>query len=119
MLFLSEILRDLLFTFSYLDDTFISSSSQPKHLRRIGKVLQRLENGLRINIQKTNFSQETIECLGYKIEKTGFSIPPEKMEAVRILSRPQTISQLRQQLEMLNASRSFTHQMADTLAPLV
>ena len=56
--------------------------------------------------------------LGYKLNKHGYTAPDDKIAAISTYPRPQTCSDLRRFLGMLNYYRSTIHHAAHQQAPL-
>ena len=70
--FIDEVLRGLDFTYAYIDDILVASSSAEEHLRHLRLVLERLEeHGLLINVAKSVFGVPELEILGYHRDHTG------------------------------------------------
>ncbi|UYV75001.1 hypothetical protein LAZ67_12002062 [Cordylochernes scorpioides] len=59
--FMHEVLRDLNFAFSYLDDILIASTDEKQHKEHLNLVFKRLnEYGLKINVSKSVFATTEI-----------------------------------------------------------
>lgn len=117
--FMNNLFHDLDFVFVYLDDILIFSTSEDEHTEHLKTVLSRLDrNGLRIHLTKCQFFQNEIIFLGHKITKDGLSPTEQKITTVENLQYPQTISELRGQLGLLNFYRPFMKNAAANLAPL-
>ena len=74
---MDHILRDLPYTFVYLDDILIASRNQEKHAEHLRQTFQVLaDNNLVINRDKCVFSKTTLDFLGHTVSKNGIT-PPE------------------------------------------
>ena len=112
--FMNSILFDLPFVFCYIDDVLIFSDSPEEH-----RVLARFQKyGLSINMQKSKFFVTEVNFLGYKISQHGMIPLPERIEFIRSMEKPKTITELRRTLGILNYYRRFTRVAAKYLAPL-
>lgn len=65
-----------------MDDILIFTETKEKHYEVLEKTLGLLkENGVSINFEKSNFSQEEIKFLGHKINKDGIKPVISKLES--------------------------------------
>ena len=63
----------------YLDDVLVFSSTFEEHLRRLDKVLGRIEeNGLKLKGSKCKLFQTTVSHLGHVVSGNGISVDPDK-----------------------------------------
>lgn len=116
--FMDEVLRDLDFCYTYIDDILIRSSSLEEHLRHLNILFERLKlYGVVINPAKCVFGQTSVKFLGYTISESGTQPPPDKVETIRNYPRPQTVK-LRRFLGMTNFYRRFIPRAAAVQAPL-
>lgn len=117
--FLDEVLRDLDFCYSYVDNILVASSSAKEHLEHLRIVFSRLSKyGLIINPSKCNFGQTNLNFLGYNISADGIKPQAEKVEAILKIPLPQTAKQVRQMIGALNFYRQHIPGMANIQAPL-
>lgn len=117
--FLDEVLRDLDFCYSYIDDILVYSRSHAEHLEHLEQVFQRLtEYGLLINVRKCVFGQREITFLGFTISDQGTRPLDTKIEAIRDFPPPKTVNGLRRFLGILNFYRRFIPHAAEEQAPL-
>lgn len=109
-----EVLRGLDFTFPYMDDICIASSSQEEHRHHIKQIFDRLTmHNLSINIAKCTFGQENLEFLGHYITKDGIVPLPKRVDALNEIQRPETIQQLKSFLATINFYRKFMPHAAE------
>lgn len=117
--FMNQVVRDLDFTFVYIDDILIASETEAEHRRHLETLFQRLSDyGLNINTSKCRFVQTDLKFLGHLINENGFKPLPEKVSAIREFPKPETKKQLRRFLGMSNFYRCFQRGIAATLKPL-
>ena len=105
--FINQTLQEYLddFVSAYVDDIIIySHDSLADHRRKVGKVLQKLqEAGLQCDIGKSEFEQKTVKYLGFIIRAgEGIHVDPQKVEAIRAWEAPKTIREVRSFLGFAN-----------------
>ena len=112
-----ELCRD--FTFIYLDDILIYSSSRSEHMAHVTKVLDTLSNnGLYINFEKCAFAKSHVKFLGHDIGVDGINVIKTKIEAVKNLPLPRTRRELKRFLGMVNYYHRHVPRIAEVMAPL-
>ncbi|XP_014774108.1 uncharacterized protein LOC106871877 [Octopus bimaculoides] len=67
---------------------------------------------------KSLFSTSEVKFLVHIIFKEGIRVDPEKVKAIKELTRPQNVSELRRLLSMANHVGKFTENLAETTKPL-
>jgi hypothetical protein len=117
---MDEILGDLEYTRTYIDDILITSTgSFDEHMEQLNEVLTRLERaGFRANVRKCYFAEAELEYLGYWLTRNGIQPQPKKVEAILRLQPPKTKRQLRHFLGMVNFYRDMWRRRSHLLAPL-
>ena len=115
-----DLLGDLEYTRSYIDDILITSSgSFEDHLEKLKEVLTHLEKaGFRANVRKCFFGESQLEYLGYHLTRKGIQPQPKKVEAILRLSPPKNKRQLRHFLGLVNYYRDMWKRHSHVLAPL-
>ena len=114
-----QILGDLTFVQIYLDDIFIGSESEEKHLDHISIVIYRLKNAkLRINFKKCNFFKTSIKILGHIISENNVMMDPEKIEVVKNWKTPSKVVHIQQFIGLCGYYRKFIENFAKIAAPL-
>eukprot|EP00804_Cyclotella_cryptica_P008621 CCRYP_007582-RA/>CCRYP_007582-RA protein AED:0.30 eAED:0.30 QI:88/-1/0/1/-1/0/1/0/133 len=106
--------------FAYLDDLLcITKANLEDHLDKLKMVLTRLrEAGLQINAQKSSFCAIETEYLGYTLTGTGIKPQQKKVQAILVISPPQTVKDLRKFLGMVQYYRDLWARCSKVLAPL-
>ncbi|GFO04106.1 Pol polyprotein [Plakobranchus ocellatus] len=93
---MEEILSGIKGVQVFIDDIRLTGSSDEEHLHRLDEVLQRLEeNGVKLNKEKCQFMQEEIDYLGHKIDAEGLHPQEHKIKAMKEVSRPENVKELR------------------------
>ncbi|KAF2347402.1 Reverse transcriptase domain, partial [Trinorchestia longiramus] len=116
---MSNILPDLAFTYTYLDDVLIASNTPEQHREHLTILFKRLStHGLLINPAKCEFGKSSLKYLGHEFSQTGLKPLPCKVDAIRAFPKPETQKQLRRFLGSVNFYHRFIKNCAQTLAPL-
>ena len=70
--FIDEVLRGLHFTYAYIDDVLVSSTSPEEHEHHLRLVLQRFQqHGVVVNPAKCQFEVAELDFLGYRVDICG------------------------------------------------
>ena len=117
---IQELLGDLDFVQAYLDDILITNNgTYDDHIEKVNIVLKRLEEaGFRANLRKCFFARDSLEYLGYILNRNGLTPQPKKVEAILRLSPPKNKRQLRHFLGMVNFYRDMWRRRSHVLSPL-
>ncbi|KAL0160061.1 hypothetical protein M9458_043786, partial [Cirrhinus mrigala] len=76
---MDQILQGLDHVTCFLDDILVTASTKEEHIRKLDKVLTRLERyGLKVKLSKCQFMQSSVEYLGHRIDKEGLHPTDEK-----------------------------------------
>ena len=101
-----------------IDDVLISGKDREEHDGRLKTVLQRMKAaGVTLN-EKCVFAVDKVKFLGHIISKDGIQIDPEKVKAITKLPRPQSVTEVRRFLGMVNHIGKFAPNLAETTKPL-
>ena len=101
------------------DDIFIWGKTQEEHDQRLDKVLTKLaENGLRLNVDKCEFSKDKITFSGYTLTTEGISLDSTKVEAVNHFKQPTSATEVRSFLGLVNYCSKFIKNYSTISAPL-
>ncbi|XP_064459047.1 uncharacterized protein K02A2.6-like [Ornithodoros turicata] len=105
---IEQVLQGVPMTHATQDDIVVSGTTEEDHLENLSKVLMRLESfGLKANLQKCSFFQDSIVYCGYKISSEGLHKTQDKIRAVLEAPAPQNVSQLRSFLGLINHSENL------------
>jgi hypothetical protein len=80
---------------NYLDDIIVTGSNTLEHFKNLEQLFSRLqENGLRCNLKKCDFFKDKIECLGNVLSENGVLPSESKVEALKSMPRPKSLTEL-------------------------
>ncbi|XP_044744348.1 uncharacterized protein K02A2.6-like [Coccinella septempunctata] len=103
----------------FLDDVLITGKDDNEHLERLRVVLTILKNsGLKVSRPKCKFFQDSIEYLGYIIDKEGLHTSESKTVAIKNAEAPTNVSELKSFLGMVNYYGRFIPNLSTILHPL-
>ncbi|KAJ8279320.1 hypothetical protein COCON_G00063860 [Conger conger] len=117
----NDVLRDLLgrHVFVYLDDILIYSTNAKEHEMHVRQVLQRLlENKLFVKAEKCVFHTDTVEFLGFILEKGQIRADPKKVQAVTNWPTSVSRKHLQRFLGFANFYRRFIWSYSQVVSPL-
>ena len=102
--FIDSIMREFAeFSFVYLDDVIVFSSSMEEHKTHLGRIFDKLVLfGLRLNLKKCEFAKEKLTFLGHEVDKDGVRPDQAKVEAIRNMPVPKTVGQVKRYLGMVS-----------------
>ncbi|XP_026317739.1 uncharacterized protein K02A2.6-like [Hyposmocoma kahamanoa] len=93
--------EDLKGTFAYLDDITICGKTQLEHDKNLKKFLAAAQKyGLTLNKEKSKFSQNSINILGYNIEDNIIKPDADRLRPLLNLPPPSDLSSLRRVIGM-------------------
>lgn len=105
--------------FVYLDDIIIVSSTFDEHIGLLNEVFLRLqEANLTISLEKCNFFRETLNYLGFVLDKYGLRTNPEKVAAMVNFPQPKTTTEIKRFVGMCSWYRRFIPHFSALLAPI-
>ena len=107
------------YVFAYLDDFLIFSETLEDHFVHLENLLTRFDQfGLFINRNKCVFARTKVKFLGLELSSSGLDPVESKVYDICKMERPQTLSQLRRFLGMINYYRSHLKNLAEIIYPL-
>ena len=118
---MNEILGDWLdeFVVVYIDDIMIYSGTFEEHMEHIERVLNKLkECNLMIKLKKCRWCEQNIEFLGHVVGKDGLKPDPSKIEKVKGIKEPTTVTQVRSFLGLCSYYRRFIKGFSKIAKPL-
>ena len=105
---MDSILGDLPYVFVYIDDILVASDDMDQHMEHLREVFQILaDNGMIVNRAKCVLGKSSLDFLGYRVDSTGISPLPERVEAIRATPSPTTIKELQRFNGMINYYRRW------------
>jgi len=73
----------------------ITGETEEEHIQILDKVLARLvKSGVRVNLAKCSFAQESVTYLGYRVDAEGIHPTSEKLEAIAEAEKPRDVKQV-------------------------
>lgn len=116
---IDQILQGIPMCHATQDDILVTGESEDSHLKNLELVLRRLqEYGLRANLQKCSFFEDSVTYCGYKLDGTGLHKTEDKIKAVIRAPTPKSTSELRSFLGLVNYYGKFIPDSANLLRPL-
>lgn len=117
---LEEVLRGLEGVIVFADDILVFGPNESTHERRLKAVLKRLEEtDLTLNVEKCEFTKQTISFLGHVISEEGVRPDPLKMNAISLCSAPKNASELLSFLGLMSYVGSrFVKNLSELTEPL-
>ena len=119
-----ELIADLIhglesFVFAYLDDFIVFSTTFDEHLCHLEQLFKRInEFGLFVNTKKCSFAKHSVTFLGHTFSVEGMQPLQDKVQAIRNMSPPTTIKEVRRFLGCVNYYRPFLPHLAEVASPL-
>ena len=102
-----------------MDDIIVYGANQAEHDERLEAVLTRLQQAkVTLNGEKCEFSKDTVKFLGQLVGKDGICPDHSKVSAVRHMTEPTDIHELRPFLGMVNQSGKYIPRLAELTHPL-
>jgi hypothetical protein len=103
----------------YLDDIIIYSKSFEEHIEHIEKVLMKLrEINAIIKLKKYEFGKRNIEFLGHIVGKDGLQPEVKKVEKIKNMKRPESVTEVRSFLGLCSYYRKFMKDFSKIAKPL-
>lgn len=116
---IQAVLQDLPGVLNISDDILVFANNKADHDIRLKAVLERLrEVNLTLNKDKCVFAADRVTYFGHVFSSNGISADPRKIEAIRAVPEPRTVSEVRSFLGMVNYCARFIPGLASISAPL-
>ena len=104
----------------YLDDTLICSRNALDHRRHVSWVLHQLRaHDLFAKLEKCEFSQPSVEFLGFIVSGAHVQMDPKKIDTVQDWPLPKCLKDVQAFLGLLNFYRRFVHLFSHRARPLI
>ncbi|XP_053690985.1 uncharacterized protein K02A2.6-like [Sabethes cyaneus] len=96
-------LAGLKHTCGYIDDIVVGGENEEEHWHNLKALFQRLkEFGFTIRLEKCSFQRQQIKYLGHLLDHHGIRPDPAKIEAIKLMPAPTTVSEVRSFLGAIN-----------------
>ena len=116
---IDQILSDIPCVVAYVDDIIIGSPDETTHKEDLRKLLEVLNNhNLQVNLKKCQFFQEEVQFLGHLVSSNGIRPLPSRLETIRAFPKPETVTELRSLLGIINYCHCFIPNISSILSPL-
>lgn len=103
----------------YLDDIIIYSTSLQEHVERLKSIFDRLrKSNFKIQLDKSEFLQKSVQYLGHVITPTGVKPNPDKIIAIKKFPIPKTQKDIKSFLGLLGYYRRFIRDFAKITKPM-
>jgi transposase InsO family protein len=103
----------------YIDDIMVFSSSFEEHLEHLREVFERLKAAnFTIKLSKCYFGKSEAQYLGHIVSRDGVKPDPSKIAAVENFSVPQTLTDVRSFLGIVNYYHRFVPDLGTLAEPL-
>ena len=92
---MTRVLKDVNFTFAYLDDIIIFNRTAEEHLNHIKQVFEKLRSThLSMKLSKCHFFTKEIQYLGHILSTKGIRPLPSKSQAIKNMHSLKTPKQV-------------------------
>ena len=111
---MGKILQGLPGVLCHMDDVLVFGRDTQEHDMQLEKILQQIQAaGATLNQAKCQFRKFSLNFLGHLIEQTGIRPDPDKTSAIAEMPTPQSLSDLRCFMGMINQFGKFSSKLAD------
>ena len=102
-----------------VDDILLYDEDYFDHLCHIHDTLSRCRrHGITLNADKFNLAQSSVSFCGYKLSGDGIEADPEKVWAIKELSTPANLTDLRSFMGLVNQLAEFSPHISEAAQPL-
>ena len=116
---ITELLQGLENVDAIMDDIIVYGRDMADHDAKLNNVLHRVnEAGLKLNKDKCLFRQSQLEYFGHKINASGISPNPAKVEAVRNLDPPKDKKELQRAVGLINYLGKYVENLSTIISPM-
>jgi hypothetical protein len=116
----NELLGDIEGVKAYIDDILVLNKGTFKdHVEQLRVCFSRIQKaGLKINAKKCSFGLKEIPYLGYIITRQGVKPDPKKIQGIMDIKRPQTTTDIKSLIGMVQYYQDMWKSRSHVLAPL-
>ena len=101
------------------DDILIYASNKEQHDQRLAEVMERIKkSGIKLNKKKCEIGRNDLIFLGHRVTSTGIKPDPSKIEAIKQMKLPTTVTELQRFMGMVNYVAKFIPNLAELTTPL-
>ena len=116
---MEKCLDKILFLKVWSDDILISGRNDVEYLENLKSVLSVLKsNDLRLKLRKCVFLQPKVTYLGFRINKDGVLLLPEKVEMIKNAQVPKNVTELKSFFSLINYYHRHLQNFLSFLEPL-
>ena len=116
---MDQVLHGVTSVYVYIDDVLIASSTPEQHLKDLRTVFERLTaHSIVVNPNKCVFGVSSLEFPGHLNDSKGISPLPDKIKAIREFPQPQSPSQFRRFIGLVNFYHRFLLHCAELMQSL-
>ena len=103
----------------YVDDVVVFSKSFEQHLYDLEEVMSLMQNaGITLRASKAHVGYQSVELLGYKVNRLGLSNTRQRIRAIKALKPPGTLKQLEGFIGLASWNRHLVPFYAKRMRPL-
>lgn len=103
----------------YLDDILVWSRTWEEHVRKLRGILRKLHTAnLKLGLAKCRFGVDEVDYLGSTIKNGMLSISEQRVETLKTLPRPGTVTELRRALGAFAFIQRWLPGLAEVNGPL-
>ena len=104
----------------YMDDILVFSTSLTEHFENLQKIFNRLNDyNLKIQIDKCKFLSKETTFLGHVITNGGIKPNPEKINIIKNLNLPKTVTEIKSFLGLSGYYRKFIKNYSNIASPII
>jgi len=103
----------------YIDDLLAHSSDHLSHINTLQQIFNRFRNvNIKLNPEKCEFGATNVSYLGFRLTPNGILPGKDKLQAVREIKPPSSVTEVRQFLGLCNYFRTHVRNFASIAGPL-
>jgi hypothetical protein len=116
---IQQALSGLTGVISIYDDIIVHGKHEEEHNRNLELLLRRIQaRGLTLNVDKCHFNMPQMKFMGHILSEHGIGVAESKVTAIREAQRPQTVSEVKSFIGLVNFMGRFIPNLATLGEPL-